>query len=277
MDESPSILTAVGRTAVAVALARALESERPDPWFDDRLAQGLARRIGDAREADDREPPRIREGLRDWIAVRTRFLDELILDAVASENRQVVVVGAGLDARAFRLPLPADSTFFEVDRPDVVAVKERIVAASGLESPGTRRMLVGDVTDPGWIGALAAAGWRQDVPTVWVLEGFLVYFEPEVRTRLVARLAAVSAPGSRLGATVSTRADDPARPLWHAFESVDFVQWFGECGWDATVTTMEELTREYGRPVTSDDDGHRAGVLVDARVRVAAGAPAHTF
>jgi methyltransferase (TIGR00027 family) len=261
------MLTAVGRTAVAVALARALESERPDPWFDDRLARGLARRIIEAREGGDLEPPRIREGLRDWVAVRTRFLDELALDAVAEGDRQIVVVGAGLDARAFRLALPADSVFFEVDRPDVVTVKERIVAAAGLEPHGSRRMLVGDVTDPGWLAALAAAGWRQDRPTVWILEGFLIYFEPEVRTALVATLAAVSAPGSRLGATVSTRADDPARPLWHAFAGVDFVDWFGECGWDASVTTMEERSRAWGRPLTSDDDGHRSGVLVDARRR----------
>ncbi|MGO4275897.1 class I SAM-dependent methyltransferase, partial [Paenibacillus sp. TAF58] len=208
------MLSAVGRTAVAVALARALESERPQPWFDDRLAQVVARRIVEAREAAELEVPRIREGLRDWVAVRTRFLDEFVLDAVAARDRQVVVVGAGLDARAFRLPLAPDTVFFEVDRPDVVVVKEHIVAAAGLEARCDRRMLVGDVTDPEWLAALAAAGWRQDLPTVWVLEGFLVYFEPEVRTALVTTLAAVSAPGSRLGATVSSRPHDPARPLW---------------------------------------------------------------
>lgn len=266
MDESPSLLSAVGRTAVAVALARALEAERPEPWFDDRLAQGVARRIAETRVADGFERPRIRAGLRDWVAVRTRFLDELVLDAVDSGDRQIVVVGAGLDARAFRLPLPPDVTLFEVDRADVVAVKERIVAASGLQPGGSRLMLVGDVTDPGWLAALAAAGWQQDISTVWLLEGFLVYFEPDVRTRLVETLAAVSAPGSRLGASVSTRAADPARPLWRAFEGVDFVQWFGECGWNATVRTMGELTISYGRPLTADDDEHRSGVLVDARL-----------
>ncbi|WP_345762127.1 class I SAM-dependent methyltransferase [Diaminobutyricibacter sp. McL0608] len=265
MDESPSVLTAVGRTAVAVALARALESERPQPWFDDRLAQGLARYVNEARQADNIDPPRIRDGLRDWVAVRTRFLDELLLDAVAAGDRQIVVVGAGLDARAFRLPLGPDVVFFEVDRTDVVAVKERMVAASGLKAQGSRRMLVGDVTDPGWLVALAEAGLREELPTVWVLEGFLVYFEPEVRTRLLQDLASASAPGSRLGATVSTRGHDPARPLWHAFAGVDFVEWFAECGWDASVTTMGERSLAYGRALTEGDVEHRSGVLVDAR------------
>ena len=75
----------------------------------------------------------------------------------------------------------------------------------------------------------------------------------------------MSAPGSRLGATVSTRGDDPARPLWHAFEGVDFVEWFAECGWDASVTTMAERSLAYGRALTEDDVEHRSGVLVDAR------------
>lgn len=266
MTDSPSILTAVGRTSVAVALARALEAEQPDPWFDDPLARGLASRIIGARLADGSEPPRIRQGLRSWVAVRTRFLDELVVDAAGEGERQFVIVGAGLDARAFRLPLPADVSFFEVDREDVVAVKERVVVGSGLKPRGSRAMIVGDVLDPGWLDGLAGAGWRSELPTVWILEGFLVYFEPEVRTKLVADLAAVSAPGSRLGATVSTRPSDPDRPLWHAFEGVDFVSWFGECGWDATVTTMAERSVAYGRPLTAADAEHLSGVLVDARL-----------
>jgi methyltransferase (TIGR00027 family) len=91
----------VGSTAVSVAVCRAAESIRPDPWFVDPLAVHL---VG---SSDDPLPP-VRPGLVAWIAARTRFLDRVTMEAMEDGFRQIVIVAAGLDARAFRLPLPAD-------------------------------------------------------------------------------------------------------------------------------------------------------------------------
>jgi methyltransferase (TIGR00027 family) len=266
----PIPLSAVGRTALAVSLARAVESERPDAWFDDPLARGLASRSGAAGDAINAGIQRIGEGLRSWVAVRTRFLDDVVLASMGEGIRQVVIVGAGLDARSFRLPLPDGTTVFEVDRDDVLAVKQRVVDAAALRPRGRRLVVVGDVTDPGWLGSLEHSGWRSGEPTLWILEGFLIYFEAEVRTRILSELSAVSATGSRLGATVSTRAGAPDNPLWYSFTSLDFVSWFAECGWAANATTMAERSESYGRPISVEVDQF-AGVLIDAQLLAAGG------
>ncbi len=94
----------VSDTARWVAYFRALESERPDALFQDRHARRLAGERGRA----------IAEGLAkgplSWsIAIRTKVFDELILEAVEVRGaRTVVNLAAGLDARPYRLPLPAD-------------------------------------------------------------------------------------------------------------------------------------------------------------------------
>ena len=266
----PIPLTAVGRTALAVSLARAIESERSDAWFDDPLARNLASRDAAVREALGAEFAHIGDGLQSWIAVRTRFLDDVVLDAVEEGIRQIVIVGAGMDARSFRLPLPDGTTVYEVDRDDVLTVKQRVVDSSALRPRSRRLVVVGDVMDPGWLRSLSGWGWRTDQPTLWVLEGFLIYFEAEVRTRILTEIAEASAEGSRLGATASGRVDRPEHPLWYSFTGLDFVTWFAECGWAANATTMVERSELYGRPVPHGTDEF-SGVLIDARLLAVGG------
>ena len=63
--------------------------------------------------------------------MRTRFLDDLLLDACAGGTRQVVIFGAGLDARAFRLSWPEGVRLFELDMPGVLEFKDEVVRAKG--------------------------------------------------------------------------------------------------------------------------------------------------
>lgn len=251
-------LSDVGRTAFAVALARAIESDRDDAWFVDPLARQVVPFV--SVESMDRLSP----GLVAWMAVRTRFLDELMLTAAGRGIRQFVTVGAGLDARAFRLALPADSTVFEVDRADVFTQKRTLVRSAGLTPVGSRREIVADVLDPTWVTSLEQSGWRRDEPTLWLLEGFLIYFDGQTRTRLLTTLAESSAAGSELGSTVDARAGEKRHALWHSFEGVDLGGWFAECGWEATLTTMREASAGYGRPLPSGRG--EAPTLIAARL-----------
>jgi hypothetical protein len=125
---------AAAMTAKLAAAGRAVESRRPDRLFDDPLAGALA---GD-------------EGLRwleQWrlpgmpvenptIGPRTRFFDDLVVAAVADGVRQVVLVAGGMDTRAFRLALPADTVTFELDQPAVLAEKQEVF---GPGAGGTHR------------------------------------------------------------------------------------------------------------------------------------------
>jgi methyltransferase (TIGR00027 family) len=259
MTEAPTIST-VGRTAFAVSLARAIESERVDRWFDDPLARYLADVIPEAAttQVGDRIGP--------WVSIRTRFLDELVAGAFARGVRQVIIVGAGLDARAFRLEVPSDATFFEVDREDVLAGKRTLLAAAGLSPAAGRSEIVVDVLQPDWLAEVAAAGWDRARPTLWILEGFLIYFDPDTRARLVRELGEASAPGSELGATVSARGGSDEHPLWHSFEGSDTEAWFAHNGWIAEATPVERAAEEYGRPLAAGEREQFDGVLVAAHL-----------
>src|SRR4051812_23670154 len=106
-------------TAVGVAYARAAESTRPDALFDDPLAQAFVDASSfvewrASRRADDARDQRYRAGIAMWVAIRTRFLDDLLNDAADDGIGQVVILGAGLDCRAYRLPWPDGVRCFEI-------------------------------------------------------------------------------------------------------------------------------------------------------------------
>jgi methyltransferase (TIGR00027 family) len=238
-----SRLSAVGSTAVSVAVCRAAESTRPDPWFVDPLAVHLV------ENADDSLPP-VRPGLVAWIAARTRFLDRVTMEAMEDGVRQIVIVAAGLDARAFRLPLPVDATVFEVDRSDIFDVKNELLEDSGL-TPGVRRHpVVADIADPDWLSLLVTGGWDPGESTLWILEGLLIYLEPEQRVQLLTQLAgAGTGDRGRLGATLSTARGTMPHPLWRPAPDGEPEAWMASAGWSATIQTMAEASASFGRPL----------------------------
>jgi N-methyltransferase len=249
-------LSVLGSTALAVAACRATESARIDAWFHDELAQHVL--------ATAAAPPALSRGLVRWVAVRTRFLDELVANAVAGGVRQVVIAGAGLDARAYRLELPRDLTVFEIDHAEVISLKQRLLDELELMSNCRRRVVVADLVTDDWLQHLTDTGWTPSQPTMWVAEGLLVYLNHEERTQLLTQLAAASDVGSVLGATLSTRTDNLAHPLWHPAAAADPVDWLAECGWRATVQTMAEASAAFGRPIPPPYDTSTKGRLVRA-------------
>lgn len=115
-------------TARWTAAVRARESAREDPLFDDPWAAALAGPEGmswvEQRPADSVLP----------IALRTRYFDDW-LQQVAGGGfvRQVVLMAAGLDTRAFRLAWPVDARCFELDQPEVLRHKEEILRSAAAE------------------------------------------------------------------------------------------------------------------------------------------------
>lgn len=126
---------AASRTAEYVAMYRALETNerRREPLFRDPLAtrfltgsRALAIRLANVpgcREVLERYSDRRAPGARTSAIGRTRFIDDAIRAEIARGTRQVVILGAGYDTRAHRMPELATSTVFEVDRPETQAAK----------------------------------------------------------------------------------------------------------------------------------------------------------
>ena len=190
-DESAG-LNGVARTALLVAAIRARESQRGDPLFVDPFADTLAGNTG--REFLEAALQASGEQSTVQIVVRTRFWDEALLRATRAAH-QVVIVAAGMDARAYRLDWPAAVTVYELDQPAVIEAKGHLLSE---DTPRARRVAVGvDLADD-WPPALTSAGFDAGEPTVWLMEGLLQYLDDADVRALFARVDALSAPGSVL-------------------------------------------------------------------------------
>ena len=171
---SDNPLSHVSDTARWVAFYRAMESERPDALFRDPHARRLA---GPEGEAVVRGMKKGRQYAWPMI-VRTAVMDEIILRTVERDGADAVVnLGAGLDARAYRLDLPGDFRWIDVDLPGILQVRaERLGDATAVCRADT---VQADLTDPTVrrtvLERVATTGDRLLVLT----EGLLVYLQPE--------------------------------------------------------------------------------------------------
>ena len=200
--------TGVGWTAFLTAYGRAQESREATAGFDDPFASMFIGAVTGAQTVDAGEFPRVGPAVDDgsspfWRAMRfyfcarTPFYDQQVLRAVDAGCRQVVLLGAGLDSRAFRLGLGEDVTVFELDQAPVLDFKQAVLDEHGATPTGTRVPVRADLRDD-WPRALSAAGFDASRPAVWVAEGLLMYLTRRDADRLLAAVTARSAPGSRL-------------------------------------------------------------------------------
>jgi methyltransferase (TIGR00027 family) len=194
------------QTAVMVCVARAVAHGRTSvPKFADPTALTLL--PADARERAERQragsPPangreklhrKFVEARATMMALRTVAVDEAVR---AAQNPQVVILGAGLDGRAWRMPELASATVFEVDHPDSQRRKRERASALELQAREVRFVAV-DFARDDLDDALAAAGHDPSRPTTWIWEGVVMYLELSAIEATLAIVKRRSAAGSRL-------------------------------------------------------------------------------
>jgi methyltransferase (TIGR00027 family) len=199
------LASSVGATATGVAASRALASKQPNPLIDDPFADALVKAVGlehcnrmaDGELESGDDPLFNRQQMCEQIAVRTRFFDDFFISAASAGIRQAVILASGLDTRAYRLPWPRDAVVFEIDQPDVIEFKSRVLASLGANPAADRRTVAIDLRDD-WPAALRDSGFDPATPTAWMAEGLLIYLPPHSQDRLFDNITALSAPGSRL-------------------------------------------------------------------------------
>ncbi|WP_329343939.1 SAM-dependent methyltransferase [Streptomyces sp. NBC_00663] len=264
-------------TAVGVARVRALESEREDALFRDPLARAFAAAAGlwpSSPSPGDEAARRRRLAVSFSIVIRTRFLDDLLWQAAASGVRQVVLLGAGMDSRAFRMEWPAGTRLFEVDTAAPLDFKASVLRQERAVARCERIPVAVDLRED-WPGALAAAGHDPAAPTVWIAEGLLIYLPQDAVDLLLARVGARSAVGSWMGLTLGSRgvierfgadaAPGSAASLWVSEMPDDPVAWLAGHGWEADSHTLRERAAAYGRPMSSPPRREeRPGGLISA-------------
>ncbi|MEU6309704.1 SAM-dependent methyltransferase [Streptomyces sp. NPDC047014] len=233
-------MEAVSHTAQWTAAARALESEREDALFDDPYARAVAGEKGFDLLKRYASPVTV-----DYLALRTLYLDQVLLAALEEHGvEQVVLVAAGMDTRPYRLEWGHKVAVFELDRAPLLEAKEKLLAGAALPGELTRTTVAVDLAGS-WETALRDAGFRTESRTLWIVEGLLYYLEEEAARGLLTTLARLSSPGARVAGdviSVAALSNPVARPFIKALEE-DGAPWlFGTdapeellraCGWTA--------------------------------------------
>lgn len=290
-NDSWEITESVGATALGVAAARAAETRGENPLISDPFAQVFLDAAGDGvwnwhsagqlpAEVIEAEPtlPLQMRSMVGYMASRTAFFDRFFLDATRATGagiRQAVILAAGLDARSWRLPWPADTTVYELDQPRVLDFKASTLAEHGAQ-PTCHRVAVPVDLRQDWPEALRQAGFDPAAPSVWSAEGLMPYLPAAAQELLFERVHGLAGAGSlvaveALGPTFldpevrarrKERMDrirallaesDPGREvprtdeLWYFEEREDVGEWFARHGWEVTVTPAGELMAGFGR------------------------------
>ena len=196
-------------TAAYMALFRAVESarRRRPPLFDDPLAAGLLppslRVVADVARLPliGRAVPALLDigwpRTRSSGVVRTRMIDELVAASTSDGATQLVLLGAGYDSRAYRLPEARRLTVFEVDHPATQRVKRARLDALG-STVGHVRFVAVDFALDDVAAALVDAGFDRRARSVVLWEGVVSYLHAPVVDRTVALLSGLCAQGSRV-------------------------------------------------------------------------------
>jgi methyltransferase (TIGR00027 family) len=253
----------IGATAVVVAKFRAIETTRADRLFSDPLAEVLVAEAGMA-ETDGitlhaiEAIPMLRR-VYDATVCRTRFLVEHVLSAIEDGCTQIVLLAAGLDTRAYRLPVGDQVTFYELDFARMLDFKDDALERRGVRPLTTRIGVAADLTAD-WGDRLLAAGFDPSVQTIWMAEGILMYFTQEQNNALLNAISKLSSARSRFlfvangpgwladGASKDLKA--VVEQAGVAFKSYveDPDSWLSSAGWDVrTVETLDSFGAQLGR------------------------------
>jgi methyltransferase (TIGR00027 family) len=275
-------LAGVGRTALGVAYVRAQESRRRDRLFDDPYAQAFVDAAPDSLPATRDEAERRLSGMMTlgavfgWHAIiRTRFFDDYLTEACHAGCSQVVLLAAGLDTRAFRLGWPEGTRLFEIDLPDVMSFKHRVLADQSA-LPRCQRMVIAADLREAWPAHLVAGGFDPLSATAWLVEGLLIYLSADEATRLLTDITVLSAPGSHLAFEHGSIADSAvfgkahAMPamreytaLWKGGLGHDVPAWLTGHGWRVRTQDAAGLAESYRRPAPAGASGGFLTAILD--------------
>lgn len=282
------IVSSVGWTALMVAAGRAVETHRPEPLVEDPYAEMFIARADTPQpvptRADQRWPDPERVGdetttvdefwslMTTYQGVRSRYFDRALLEATAAGGDQVVLLAAGLDARAYRLDWPAGTTVFEVDQEQVLAFKDETLAEEGVRERCRRVTVPVDLRDD-WPAALRDAGFDPQRPSVWLAEGLLPFLPAEAESALLERISGLAAPGSTVvvenfGSAFDQLRHDPTLPRFGRAFGIEMsglvdmserrphpAEQLDSEGWSTETVQTADVAAEWGRPLPTLSTG----------------------
>jgi len=249
-------MPAVVGSARWVAAQRARESQRIDRLFLDPLAPALSGEEGMAAlQLSEKYNPR-HEETANYIAIRTRFFDDVAQHDATAGARQIVLPAAGMDARAYRTSWPEGTTLYEIDHPELLAAKEEILQAQR-RAPECKRVTIGADLTQDWIHGLLDSGFHSHERSTWLIEGLFYYLDEPAVNRILMDVSRLAAPGSVLVTDLVSRSLLTSPWMQQALKAMedqgmgwrfgtdDPVELFAVHGWDAALKDPGEEGARY--------------------------------
>lgn len=244
-------ITGVADTALWMAAIRAEESKRPDALFSDPLAALLAGSRGSKILRSLSSGSHVNWGM----VIRTSAVDQLLWSALRDGVDTVLNLGAGLDARPYRMDLPPTLRWIEMDLPDLIERKNSLLLNRPSKCQVERIGL--DLCDRAARNRHFAGIGKASTNTLVISEGLTPYLLKDIVMDLGEDLRAISSFRSWIqdfdNAGPRGMPKKWARKLRAApflFQVGDWFEFLAQAGWRAhvIVTTLEESER-VGRPL----------------------------
>jgi len=257
-------------SARLMAYYRSLEINRKNSLIIDPLATRLA---GDLKSYFKKH---IRYSEMDYPIVRSYFIENALLTPWCreKESSQIMLLGAGLDTRAYRFkPLELNNhAIFELDFPQIITYKESVLFE---EQPlCSLKRIPADLTTEEWLPLLKESGFSKNLPTIWILEGLVYYIELHLCIKLLQNITRLSNEESQIFIDLMQRSrwlksDDylylnssdtiNGHFRW-GMDIKDVARFFWDIGWDVKCDFADEY--DQGRDV-----GQKAMVFVHGKLK----------
>jgi methyltransferase (TIGR00027 family) len=272
----------VSASAHGVAKLRGLEQfyyQSEDQIINDPYATALGSEVGEewiltaANAAikgtpDENKPEAIeafRLRLTNLLAIRTNRIDHsinTILSDPTSSVNQICVLGAGLDARPWRLKINANNLttvkYFECDFQEIFDYKLSTLKNLNavVQPPFVYQNVIMDLSLPTWPIVLEKAGFQKHQPVLWILEGLTMYLKHEEMNQLMTLINSLSVPNSHI---ILDAFHTQYQGLKHAailFRHDNLSQYMATHDWQGTHTDYKQLGLQISRPNPTTPDGY---------------------